>query len=66
MLVDTVVATLTPIPLYVGPDQLLPLTSILGAVMGFLMIFWHRALAAVRRVRDLFTRTSAESRRTDA
>jgi hypothetical protein len=36
--------------LYVGPDQLLPLTSILGAIGGALMIFWRQVRALVRRV----------------
>ena len=39
--------------LYVGPDQILPLTSVLGALIGLLLIFWHRAVAVVRRVWQL-------------
>src|SRR5262249_16797537 len=35
--------------LYVGPDQILPLTSALGAVIGVLLIVWHRVVAAVRK-----------------
>lgn len=34
--------------LYVGPDQVLPLTSALAAVLGVLLMFWHRAVALVR------------------
>jgi hypothetical protein len=30
--------------LYVGPDQIIPLSGILGTVIGFLMIFWGRAV----------------------
>ncbi|MFQ5668409.1 MAG: hypothetical protein ACE5I7_18550 [Candidatus Binatia bacterium] len=35
--------------LYVGPDQMLPLTSALGAIMGVLLIFWHRVVAWGRK-----------------
>jgi len=35
--------------LYSGPDQILPLLSILGAVIGFLLIWWRRFAQLVRR-----------------
>ena len=35
--------------LYVGPDQILPLTSALGAIIGVLLMFWHRVMGWVRR-----------------
>ena len=35
--------------LYSGPDQILPLLSILGAVIGFLLIWWQRFTRLVRR-----------------
>lgn len=28
--------------LYVGPDQIMPLTSIIGAVFGLALMFWNR------------------------
>jgi hypothetical protein len=34
---------------YVGPDQMLPLMSALGAIVGVLLIVWHRFLAIVRK-----------------
>lgn len=34
--------------LYVGPDQILPLTSALAAALGVLLMFWQRAVALVR------------------
>ncbi len=51
--------------LYVGPDQILPLTSALGAVIGVLLMFWHRVMGWLRRgwqfcsakVRTLLNRT---------
>lgn len=36
--------------LYAGPDQLLPLASFLGAVIGVLLIGWQRLIMFVRRV----------------
>ncbi len=35
--------------LYVGPDQILPLTSALGAIVGVVLMFWHRLLGWVRK-----------------
>jgi hypothetical protein len=36
--------------LYVGPDQLMPLTSILGAILGVLLLFWNWVARLARRV----------------
>lgn len=36
--------------LYAGPDQLLPLASFIGAVIGVLLIGWQRLVMFVRRV----------------
>lgn len=35
--------------MYVGPDQMLPIASALGAVFGVLLIVWNRAVSLVRR-----------------
>jgi len=35
--------------LYSGPDQIMPLLSILGAIIGFLLIWWQRFMRLVRR-----------------
>ena len=43
-------------PAYVGPDQMMPLGSILGAIVGLLLIVGHRLAAVVRKVRDVLTR----------
>ncbi|HXI19449.1 MAG TPA: hypothetical protein VNH46_00105 [Gemmatimonadales bacterium] len=45
--------------LYVGPDQLLPLTSVLGAIGGALMIFWRQVKAAAVRMAGLFRRRAS-------
>jgi hypothetical protein len=34
--------------LYAGPDQLLPLASILGTIIGILMIGWQRVVGFMR------------------
>jgi undecaprenyl pyrophosphate phosphatase UppP len=34
---------------YIGPDQMLPLTSALGAIVGVLLMFWHRVVAWMRK-----------------
>jgi len=39
----------TIILLYSGPDQILPLLSILGAIIGFLLMWWQRFTRLVRR-----------------
>ncbi|HEV8385486.1 MAG TPA: hypothetical protein VGQ11_11505 [Candidatus Acidoferrales bacterium] len=35
---------------YVGPDQMMPVASILATVMGFVMIFWSKVLGVFRRI----------------
>lgn len=58
---------LPPVPLYIGPDQFLPLTSALGAIMGLLLMFWTRVKAFFHRVFSLGKKKEAESTsRTDA
>lgn len=42
--------------LYVGPDQLMPLTSILGAIGGALLIFWRQVVGIFKRVGQMFSR----------
>ena len=38
---------MTTLLLYIGPDQLLPLTSLFGAIVGILLMFWNRVVGAV-------------------
>lgn len=45
--------------LYVGPDQLLPLTSVLGAIAGVLLMFWNRVLGLVRTITRILPRRGA-------
>ena len=47
---------ISAILLYAGPDQLLPLMSLLGAIFGVLLVFWQRFVGLVRRVFHFFVR----------
>jgi hypothetical protein len=49
-------ATSGVVPMYVGPDQILPLTSALGAILGVLLMFWNRVLGMFRRIREFLSR----------
>jgi hypothetical protein len=42
--------------LYVGPDQILPLTSILGAIGGALLIFWRHVVSFFKKIGSLFSK----------
>ena len=48
-----------PLALYIGPDVLMPVASVIAAVVGFLLMFWRRTVALVKRglnaVRRLFS-----------
>jgi hypothetical protein len=39
-----------PVVLYIGPDQILPVTSFLGAIVGFLLMFWQKLVGLTRKV----------------
>jgi undecaprenyl pyrophosphate phosphatase UppP len=47
---------LSVILLYAGPDQILPLMSVIGAIFGVLLVFWQRFVSLVRRVSQYFMR----------
>lgn len=42
--------------LYVGPETILPLTSALAAIVGVLLIVWHRVAGLVRKVWQFLTK----------
>ena len=42
--------------LYIGPDQALPLLSLLGAIIGIVLTFWRKMTNLGRRVLRLVTR----------
>ena len=37
--------------MYIGPDQVLPFTSFVGAAIGVVLMFWNRLVGVFRRVR---------------
>ncbi len=36
--------------LYVGPDQVMPVMSVLATVVGALLIFWGKLMGIIRRI----------------
>jgi len=44
--------------LYIGPEPILPLTSAIAAVFGFLLMFWQRFFALVQKVWRFIVRKS--------
>lgn len=63
---DQVLWSSFPVLLYVGPDQMLPLVSVLGAVVGVLLMVWHRVVALGRRVWQRCARKQADAARQKA
>jgi hypothetical protein len=46
--------------LYVGPDQLIPLSGFLGTVFGLALIFWGKIVIGIRRVASYFGMKSSD------
>ncbi len=44
--------------MYIGPDVLMPLASVLGAIAGIVMIFWRQMKSAASKVAGVFSRKS--------
>gem|GEM_PF-2847227 len=49
--------------LYAGPDQLLPIASVIGSIIGILLIFWQRLVGAMRNAYSLVMQKIRPSRR---
>jgi hypothetical protein len=47
---------LAPVVLYIGPDVFLPITSALAAVIGVVLMFWHRVLGLGRKLWRMVSR----------
>jgi hypothetical protein len=47
---------MVPVVLYIGPETLLPLTSALAAIIGFLLMAWNKVIGLVMRVRRFLLR----------
>jgi hypothetical protein len=43
--------------LYVGPDQLMPLASVLGAIGGAVMIFWRQVTGFAKKIAGKFRKS---------
>jgi hypothetical protein len=44
------------VPLYIGPDAFLPITSALAAIAGVALMFWNRLVSAFRKLYQMVTR----------
>lgn len=40
--------------LYVGPDQLIPLSGVFGTIFGLVLIFWGKVLQGLKKVGAIF------------
>ncbi len=47
--------------LYITPDQVLPLTSIFGAIIGVLLMFWNKVVGLVSKAWRLVTRKQTDA-----
>jgi hypothetical protein len=47
---------------YIGPETVLPLASVIGAIVGVLLMIWQRILFFVRGVYAWMARKSASAR----
>ncbi len=62
----SIVGSLERLPavlLYVGPDQIMPLASVLSAIVGVAIMFWHRLVGLIRKCVGVFTRRARTSQR---
>ncbi len=41
--------------IYIGPDQMIPLSGLLGTAAGLALMFWGKVTQGVRKVAKLFT-----------
>lgn len=44
---------------YAGPDQVMTVTSGLASIVGVLLIFWHKVIAAFTKIVNKFRGTPA-------
>jgi hypothetical protein len=52
---------ITILLLYGGPDQILPLVSIIGTIIGFLLIMWRRLVMFMSKMWGKLSRSSQPS-----
>lgn len=46
---------------YAGPDQVMTVTSGLASILGMLLIFWHKVVAAFSKIVNKFRGTPESS-----
>jgi len=46
--------------IYIGPDQVLPLSGFLGTVIGLALMFWGRLLVVFRKLASRFSSKDPE------
>jgi hypothetical protein len=51
---------------YIGPDQIMPLTSAIGAVVGLALMFWNRLVGLMHKCWTLVSGRASTSERTSA
>jgi hypothetical protein len=47
--------------LYVGPDQLIPLSGFFGTAVGLVLLFWGRVVNGCRRLVQMFSSNSSKT-----
>ncbi len=47
--------------MYVGPDQMMPVMSILATIMGFLLVFWTKVVGIFRKIFRLDKNSASET-----
>ena len=52
--------------LYVGPDQLIPLSGVFGTVFGLALIFWGKVMQGFRKVSSLLGSRSANGEKSQS
>ena len=50
--------------IYVGPDQVIPLSGILGMAAGFGLMFWGKVLQGFRKMASLISSRSENQEKT--
>lgn len=45
---------------YAGPDQVMTVTSAFASIVGVLLIFWHKLVAAFHKIVDKFRGSPAQ------
>jgi hypothetical protein len=48
--------------MYIGPETMMPVASAFAAIVGFMLMFWRRTVAAVRAAVQSFGRKRKASR----